>query len=190
MNYFLIVLLLLLSQSVSSETYFPSVSLSIQDFTGECDFDGVENFNIGEMGMCLSNFLSPAVDLGILVEPLSGDSWRKKVNAVSIFELDEDLNIDWWSLDVTKIPGALWNTPIVFLSIILEIIFSALKFIGVVVFRVMIVYVFWISLAFQIILNRLNQQDKFESLQTIQTSMILVLIGTIYGLAVGGGGLW
>lgn len=185
-----IFILLILSAYVSAETYTPSVSLSITDFTGECDFDAVGNLDFIEVGKCFSNFLSPAVDVNVLFEPLQGDSLLKKVNAVSVFELDDDLNVDWWSLDVTKIPTALINTPIVFLSIILELLFSAIKFVVAVAFRVMIVYVFWISLGFQIVLNRLNQNDRFESLQSIQTSILFVLVATVYALAVGGGGLW
>ena len=185
--YFGLIIFLSLIGFASAETYSPNVTFSIQDFTGECDFEKVESLELSELAICFTNFFSPAVSLDVLWSPLSGDNLIKKIKAISSGTVDDDGSFNLVDVDVVGIPSAIVNTPVIFLYFILEMIFAGIKFVFVVIFRFIIVYVFWVSLGFQVVLNALNQRDRYESLDSIESSFILMLVASIYVLAVGGG---
>jgi hypothetical protein len=150
---------------------------------GPNDFFGVCETNTSWLE-CVGNFVSPVLPNPMkMLEPITGDSLNKKIDAVNFVKTIED-----YGFDITRLFNNFKNIPIVMLYTIIEMGGSLIKFLLLFVFRFMFVYLFYIGLGLQSIILMLDQNSNgLDDLRKIQSSVAFMALATILFLTYTGG---
>jgi len=170
----------------------PALTIGISDFLGECNEAKVSELDLYEIGSCTGNALNPSIPNPFRIfDPITGDQLAAKESYLSFFPYDSQGNFDITLIDPIKILNSVVNFPIIILNTVLELTFNAVKFLFVFSIRFIFVYLFWISLGFQAILNYLNSGHNLESEDKIHYTLAVMIAASIFTIGYGGGGiLW
>jgi hypothetical protein len=166
----------------SGQTYSLRVSLSPNDFLGECNQTQLNGGELGGYGQCVGEFFNPTIpNPVVLLSPVTGDNLKAKIDAVNVFNLDSGVSI-------TDLLTKFLNIPLVLIFSIIEIIASAIKYLLVFGVKFVFVYLFYISLGFQSIVLMLDQNSNgLDDVRKLQASIALMAFASVVTLAYGGG---
>jgi hypothetical protein len=172
----------------------PQVSLTINDFLGECNETQVNNVEPYAIAECVGNALNPSIPNPLkILEPVTGSALDAKLKYLNFFPIDNNGNYDLSRLDplnsdsvYNKLIRSIWTFPVIILNTFLEVLFNTIKFLLVFVVRFIFTYMFWVSLGFQAVLNYVSSDSKLEHEQKIQYTIALMILGSIFTLGYGG----
>lgn len=169
-----------------SMNYYPRINMNINDFLGDCDENKLQGLNIVEFGACIGSAFDPRIPNPISIfAPISGDALDAKLEAVNFMPFDGDGNFSLSMVSFDKLISSLWNVPIVVAITFIELIFNTLKFMLVFIIRFVFVYLFYISIGYQSLMNYLNMKNKLTSKDKITYTVFIMSVVSIIGLAYG-----
>jgi hypothetical protein len=172
---FLIVVLLSLNVQAQDEPYIVDFSLSPQELLGGCSSEDIQNVNVMGWGECVGNFFNPSIPNPLnVLKPISTKNFQSKVDYV---------------LNTNIFEGIIRGLEVFVISVV-ELIFAIIKYLIVFAVRFLFVYLFYISLGFQMIALYLTRGGfSLDEDQKIKATIGLMILGTIYTLTLGGGWL-
>lgn len=149
-------------------------SISPYEIFGSCNNTRVQNLDVGGWGECIGNFVNPTIPNPInIVSPVFNF-----FDTINVFKTD---SIGSFIVNVFTI-------PITLITLILAIIFNGLKYLLVFAIKFVFVYLFYVSLGFQSILNYVDSnRDGLSNEEKIHSTFAIMIAATIITLAYGGG---
>lgn len=195
-------LFLLIGLPVSADD---SIDFKIEDVFGLCNYEAIEqNSSIAEGMRCMSNFITPVIDMNILYRPfnqfIKAFDYAEN-NAPVIKKKYEESNTGWGIIDglinifnALLYYGTLLTTslaiPFITLALIPDMIISIVIFTFHVIYKFLITYILWVSLGFQVIINRVDKDAKFENETKVNLTFLLMGVFTLLYLTNGWGVIW
>jgi hypothetical protein len=160
------------------------VSIGLDDFFGHCNESEMNKLDLLSVGECIGNFFSPVVpNPSKIIEPITGDNLKKKVEAVDFISV--------WSKnswDLEKMFTSFVNIPVMIIFSVIELVGSTIKYLLVFGVRFIFVYMFYVSIGFQGLMRVLTYNTKtLDSQQSIMYTCLLMSVSTILVLIYGGG---
>ena len=130
--------------------------LQIGDFFGVCDYEKVEAYDIDETGQCISNFITPSIRFELLLTP-----FQELQDNLLNFQILESFNF------------------------IVNFLINAIRFILHFIFRFAVVYLLWVSLGFQVLINYIDRGKTLEHEEKVQYTFVLMAVGTLWAMVNG-----
>jgi len=176
-----LLIFLFLSSCVSAEDLNYTFSFALTDFFGDCDKEKLDDGEVREVLYCTASFLNPSIPNPLMIfEPLNG------LNEFNPITLISDFIVSITRLDfggVFKSIESMLYTPVGLLKILFYLILSGIKWLILSAFKLFFVYLFYVCLAFQVLLMRLNINRRLEHEERVQTTLFIVLIASIITLS-------
>ncbi len=181
MKYF-IFLFLFLASNVSGQDDF---TLSIDDFFGVCDHEKVGGLDFFEIGKCVSNFINPSLNYELLISPFEKLYFDVVGYSSNVTFKENDGILSKLTGFFTRVISLPLNLLGFFMNFGINFVRFALHFI----FRFAVVYFLWICIGFQVLLNLMNSSKELTNEDRVNSTFFVIIVGTIWTMAVGLGGL-